>query len=198
MDSAAMIDEATFEQDVRRKVGGVLDAYGFEPASASGFRVRFEKPPAYVEVTYDASRSHEVSIWLRESSDDREPPLELADVLRATDRSAEDIEFAELIQTSDADALSRLLERASRLLRQCAGGLFLTDGRDAFAAARALRSARAAAYTTEVRNRGVLDAADAAWEKKDYGRVHDLLDPIRDSLGEPQRRRLEFAAKKLW
>jgi hypothetical protein len=196
MDSAAMIDEVTFEQVVRRKVGGVLDAYGFEPTSASGFRVRFEKPATYVEVIYDASRSHEVSIWRGESSDDREPPLELADVLRATDCSAEDIEFAELIQTSDADGRSRLLERASRLLRQCAG-LFLTDGRSAFAAARALRSARAAAYTTEVRNRGVLDAADAAWKKKDYGRVHDLLDPIRDSLGEPHRRRLDFAEKKL-
>jgi hypothetical protein len=195
MDSTTMIDEATFADIVRRTVGGALRPYGYEPTTPDGFRARFEKPASFVEVTYDAGRSQEVSIWLGELPADGEPPLELADVLRATDCSPEDVKFVELIQTSDADALGRLLDRAAQMLRECADR-FLGDGRDAFDAARALRSERAAAYTAGLRNREVLKAADAAWEAKDYGRVHDLLNPIRDALGESHRRRLEFAEKK--
>jgi hypothetical protein len=64
-------------------------------------------------------------------------------------------------------------------------------------AARTLRSERAAYYTAQLGSRGLLDEADAAWDEKDYGRVHDLLNPIRDSLGESHRRRLKFAEKRL-
>lgn len=190
-----MIDDGTFADVTRRTLGATLAAYSFGPAIANPFRVRFEKPPSYVEVVYDASRSQEVSIWLGESPN-TEPPLELPDVLRATGCGADDVQFAELIQTSDPDALERLLERASELLRRCASR-FLEDGHDAFLAARTLRSERAADYTAHLRNRGLLDEADAAWDEKDYGRVHDLLIPIRDSLGESHRRRLKFAEKRL-
>lgn len=193
-----MIDETTFERVVRRIIGRTLDAYDYdhEPSGSDAYRVRFERLTSYVEVTYDAARSHEVSIRLGECPAVSEPPLELADVLRATDCNVEDIGSVELIQTSDADALGRLLERAAALLRECAGRA-LGGGHDAFAVARAIRSERAPAYTAELRNRGALAEADAAWKEKDYGRVHDLLNPIRDSLRPSDRRRLEFAEKKL-
>lgn len=191
-----MIDDGTFADVTRRTLGATLAAYSYGPAIADPFRVRFEKPSSYVEVVYDASRSQEVSIWLGESPNSSEPPLELPDVLRATSCDADDVQFAELIQTSDPDALERLLERASELLRRCASR-FLEDGHDAFLAARTLRSERAAYYTAQLRSRGLLDEADAAWDEKDYGRVHDLLNPIRDSLGESHRRRLKFAEKRL-
>lgn len=191
-----MIDEKTFEQVVRGTIGRTLDAYDYAPSSSDAYRVRFERPTSYVEVTYDAGRSHEVSIWLGESPADPEPPLELADVLQATECNAEDIRSVALIQTSDADALDRLLERAAALLRECSGRL-LGNGHDAFVLARAIRSERAAAYTAELRHHGVLAEADAAWRQKEYGRVHDLLSPIRDALGPSERRRLEFAEKKL-
>jgi hypothetical protein len=191
-----MIDERHFASLVHRTLGAALKAYGYNPAGGNAFRVRFEKPSSFVEVTYDAGRSQELSIWLGESPTDPEPPLELADVLRASECDADDIRFAELIQTSDADALERLLGRAADLLRGCASQL-LADGHDAFAAARRLRSERAAEYTAELRNRTVLEAADVAWKQQDYGRVHDLLNPIRDSVGESHRRRLTFAEKRL-
>jgi hypothetical protein len=74
---------------------------------------------------------------------------------------------------------------------------FVAGDRDTFAAARELRSHRAEAYTQNLRGRGVLETADAAWGERDYGRVHDLLNPIRESLDRVHRRRLEFAEKKL-
>lgn len=196
MDAGTMIDEANFADVVCRIMGGAVTPYGYELANAGGFRVRFEKPRSYVAVTYDASRSHEVSIRLGELPEDAEPPLELADVLRSTHCGVEDVGFAELIQTSEVEALSRLLERASQLLVEFAPQLL--DGQpDAFVAARALRSERAAAYTAELRNTAVLEDADSAWDRKEYGRVHDLLNPIKDALDELHRRRLEFAERRL-
>jgi hypothetical protein len=191
-----MIDERHFAALVQRTLGAALDAYGYKPAGVDAFRVLFQKPSSFVEVTYDAARSQEVSIWFGELPTAPEPPLELADVLRVSDCDADDIRSAELIQTSDADALERLLDRVVNLLRGCANQ-FLADGHDAFAAARRLRSERAAEYTAELRNRTIVKAADVAWTTKDYGRVHDLLNPIRDSLGESHRRRLTFAEKRL-
>jgi hypothetical protein len=149
-----------------------------------------------VAVTYDAPRSHEVSIWLGELREDPEPPLELADALRPTDCDAEDLRFAELIQTSDVETLSRLLEQASELLRAFAYQLL--EGRhEAFVAARTMRSERAAAYTAELTSASVLEEADAAWARKEYSRVHDLLHPIKDTLDDYHRRRLEFAEKRI-
>jgi len=85
---------------------------------------------------------------------------------------------------------------AAQLLSGC-GRPFLRGDPSAFARARALRSERARAYTGELQLRGVLEAARAAWEERDYGRVHDLLNPLRDSLDEVHRRRLAFAQKRL-
>lgn len=190
-----MIDERGFEEVACQTVGSVLGAYGYMLVAATDFRVRFERPTSYVEVTYDASRSNEVSIWLDELPAHTEPPLELADVLRATDCGSNDIRFAELIQTTDAVALRRLLARAAQLVRDCATP-FLDDGRESFDTARELRSRRAAAYTARMRNRPVFEAADAAWAEKEYDRVYDLLNPIRSSIDEPHLRRLEFAERK--
>lgn len=191
-----MIDERTFVDIAGATLGAALEPHGYQQTNVDGFRVRYEKPASYLEVTYDAARSHEVSIWLADSQGASEPPLELSDALRVTDCSPEDVRFVELIQTSDADVLGRLMERVSAVLRRCASG-FLEGRRDAYTAARRLRSERAALYTAELHNRGALEAADAAWTEKDYGRVHDLLNPIRDSLDESHRRRLTFAEKRL-
>jgi hypothetical protein len=191
-----MVDDATFLRVVCSTVGEMLEPFGYELRRTEEFRVRFERLSSFVEVAYDGQRSHEASIWLSEIPAAPEPPLELADVLRTTTCVEEEIRTVEVIQTSDSAALSRLLTQAAELLLRSAS-LFLEGRPDEFAAARTIRGRRAAAYTEELRHRGVVDAANAAWERGEYGRVHDLLNPIRDSLPEPHRRRLKFAEQNL-
>jgi hypothetical protein len=195
MDTRAMITESSFADAVDRTIGAMLADYGYD-AEHDDFRVRFDRSGTFVEVAYDARRSSEVSVWLGQTIFDREPPLELADVLRATECAEADAESVGLLQTRNESALGRLLARAANLLRECASD-FLKGDRQAFATAFAIRSRRAADYTTEIANRPALDAADAAWAGKDYGRVHELLNPIRDTLGEAHRRRLEFVEKRM-
>jgi hypothetical protein len=196
VDAAAMINESTFGDVVRGIIGHALDRYDYDMTVDHGFRVRFENPDAFVEVTYDAPRSNEVSIWIGDPASDREPPLELADALRSTECDPNDAESVALMQTTDPAVLTRFLERAAALLCDCAADLLAGD-HQAFAEACRRRSRRAVIYTSELSDRRVLDAADAAWAVHDYGQVHDLLNPIRDTLGVAHRRRLKFAERKL-
>lgn len=191
-----MISTSDFERMVHRSLGELLLANGYQLGDASPYRVRYERDAAFIDVEYDASRSRELTIWLGEAGGTNEPPLELPDVLRATPCGEDAIEQIARSQTGDAAFLERLLGDTRGLLVEC-GEPFLRGDASAFVAARRIRSQRARAYTAELRNRGVFDAADAAWQDKHYGRVHDLLNPIRDSLDEPHRRRLEFAEKRL-
>lgn len=190
-----MIDESTFSNKVRRTFGDLLAEFGYEASRADGYSIRFERTPTFVELDYDAQRSHEVSIWLSDG-DELEPPLELVDALRATECEPKDVEGVALMQTDSPADLDVLLQRAAQALRDC-GSDFVAGDTNAFAAARELRSQRAESYTVNLQNRSALAAADDAWAAKDYGRVHDLLNPIRDSLGSSYQRRLEFAEKKL-
>jgi hypothetical protein len=188
-----MIDSATLSDIVHGAFDPLMDNVGFAHVPSGPYSIRFERAPIFLQVDYDV-RSHEVPIWIGDG-DDAEPPLELTDALRAVGVNATDL-VAASIQTSDPVALARMLRRASELVRAyCAP--FLQGSRDAFEAARRLRSQRAKAYTEDIRDSHALAAADDAWAKKEYGAVHDLLNPIRDRLDASHRRRLEFAQKHL-
>lgn len=190
-----MIDESTFLSEVRHRFGRVLSQHGYRLVASAGYSVRFGKHLNFVEVDYDAHRSTEVSIWVGDDNE-AEPPLELVDALRATGCGPQALQGLDLMQTSDPDELGRMLRRACRMLVEC-GESFVAGDPSAFRAARALRSQRAKDYTRETRNRSTLERADVAWSDRDYGQVHDLLNPIRDSLDSKYRRRLEFAGKRL-
>lgn len=192
----AMISTADFERMVHTALSGLLAASGFRLGDASPYRVRYDCDATFVDVDYDASRSRELTIWLGDAARGNEPPLELPDALRATSCGAEAIEQIARSQTEDAAVLAQILTGARDLLAEF-GAPFLRGDASAFTTARRVRSQRARTHTAELRDRGVYEAADTAWVDKDYGRVHDLLDPIRDSLDESHTRRLEFAEKRL-
>lgn len=191
-----MISAAEFEQMVEASVGDLLTADGFRRGENAPFRARFERGTLFVDVEYETTRSRELTIWLGDADRRGEPPLTLNDALRATDCDEEARERIARSQTGDTTFLERLLYDARDLLSRF-GQPFLHGDESAFARARGIRSERARAYTTELQDRPVLEAADTAWQAKDYGRVHDLLNSIRDSLDESQQRRLKFAEKRL-
>jgi hypothetical protein len=195
MAPTAMITAARFIEAVRRAFAYLTEEFGFRLGEPGDYVVRFERDAVYLSVDYDAGRSHEITVWVGDANAD-EPPLELADVLRAADAAPADIASVELMQTGDPKVAERLLEHAADLLH-FHGRPFLEGRPEAFAQARSLRSRRAAEYTKDVRSRHVLEAADEAWAQKDFARVHDLLNPIRDSLDNTHLRRLMFVEGRL-
>jgi hypothetical protein len=190
-----MISAADFNGLVESSFGETLTAHGFHVDQEWPYRIRYRRGDVFVDADYDASRSRELTVWVGRDDEDDEPPLALPDVLRATTCDLESIDRAARTQTGDPAFLAELLAEAGDLLARF-GQPFLQGARPAFLAARRLRSERARAYTAELRTRGALEAADAAWNGKDYDKVRELLDPIRESLDESHLRRLVFAEKQ--
>jgi hypothetical protein len=189
-----LISQSSFVAKAREFFNPLMSAFGFDERAESGYSVRFEKSPLFVELRYDP-RSRELVVWIGDGYED-EPPFELADLLRASGAPPEAIASVELMQPSEEPTLTRMLDHASQLLEAHGAG-FLTDEEGAFGRARRVRSDRAERYTALVRSKARVAAADRAWRDKDYGRVHDLLNPIRDALDQEHLRRLAFAEKHL-
>jgi hypothetical protein len=195
----------TFSSKVIDTFDPMLAKRGFRLATQNASAVRFENLPMFVEVTHHPGR-RELDVWVGDVRS-LEPPFELADVLRAAGGSSEAIESVAVMRTDDDSVLSGFLDRGARLLDAHADALLRGD-EAALDEARRLRSTRAVEYTRGVQQRSRLNAAclrlesrlsaaEAAWKDGDYGRVHDLLNPVRDSLDQERRRRLAFAEKQL-
>lgn len=191
-----MIDSSSFDAINRNRLAPVLEPHGYKNIGSDGFRTRFESPEFFVDVLYDATRSHEISIVLGPLNAVEALSLELSDALRANGSPEDDVRLVASIQASDDDVLSGIMARVAEVLRRSAR-VFLERRIEPYEEAVRLRSERAATYTSKVMHQPVLEAAETSWAAKDYGRVHDLLNPIRDSLDETHLRRLELAAKRL-
>jgi hypothetical protein len=177
-----------FSAEVIDTFGPVLAKRGFQVTTQSASAIRFENLPMFVEVTHHPG-SKELNVWVGDVRSP-EPPFELADVLRAVGGSSEAIESVALIRTDDDSLLSGFLDRGARLLDAHADALLRGD-EAVFDETRRLRSARAVEYTRRIQHESRLNAArlrlesrlsaaEAAWKDGDYGRVHDLLNPVRD------------------
>lgn len=190
-----MIDVTSFTREAGSAFEFVRSEFGYNLVLSEGYELRYEHGERFVVVAYDAARSHELTLWVGDIGDG-EPPLELADVLRASQCPEDDVDAVALMQTSDEFVLARLLGQAASALRACGSALLKGDA-EAFGGAKRLRSQRAAEYTREINNRGILDEADCAWRARDYPRVRELLAPIRDSLSRTHAKRLEYVETKL-
>ncbi len=194
MDAALMTPD-DFERAVDGNFTGVLAAYGFAVTSATDFSMRFERQEGiFVQVDYDVRRSHELSLWLGRTGCE-ESALALAELLRVTDCPDSVVASVQLIQVESFPALGQELETCSRLLREY-GEPFLRGDSHAFADAASERSSRAHRYTSDAVIAPTLHEADAAWRRGDYGRVRELLTPIRSDLGAAHLRRLQFIERR--
>jgi hypothetical protein len=171
-----------------------LGPWSFRLTEVDYYRVRFTSGRVFVEIQYMPSRAGELNVWTG-MTDQATPPFALPDVLRAAGVPPNGVREASPMQAVDDLVLGRLLHKSAELLIKH-GAPFLAGERDAFQRAEALRSSRAHEYTSRLTNRPILSAADAAWQDKDYPLVRKLLEPIRNELDVPHRRRLDFAARR--
>jgi hypothetical protein len=189
-----MIAAAEFANAVAQHLVPVMSSFGLRIASQSGFSTRFEGQEVFVQVDYDAGRSHELNLWVGQK-ESPEPPFTLADLLRATDCPPDLVSRVDLIQVADAAVLERQLARCTELL-VAYGGPFLQGDPHAFADATALRSENARRYTARMVIGATLEKADSAWRRRDYDLVYALLSPISSDLDLAHRRRLNLAVRR--
>lgn len=191
-----MISPDQFTDLIDRRLGELFGEFGLEEVGGEDFHLRFAGALVFVIVAYEPDRSHELTIWIGRVDDDAEPPLELADALRATDCPPDQIEALTLMQSADPDALERMLDRAGRLIPEYATPFPRGDDA-AFAQAWRIRSDRASLYTNQLATGQVIADADKAWNDGDYLGVYRGLRPIEETLDRTHRRRLEFAQEQI-
>ncbi len=169
----------------------LIDEQGFARAEAGAGTVCFERGDVVVSITREP-RSCEIiaSVGLR---NDRTTWTHVMDIARL-DGAPEPARLGNC-EAASAESARFVLDGLARL--QCEHGADALRGdRADFDRYAAAARARNAAYTANMRLGPALDAADAAWARKDYAAVVALLEPIRVDLGETHSRRLEFARKR--
>lgn len=153
--------------------------------------LRYESNELFVNV-YHGRLSYEIDVEIGRLSDPNQRRYWIADVLGAIlgwkDKSMT------YFQASNQKALRGCIHMIADLVAKhyrpmLAGDLAVLDRVAAYS------SEKNAAYTRQLVEQPVRDAADKAWREKDYVRVRELYGSIRDSLTPVERKRLEYAEK---
>ena len=165
-----------------------------------GFRLVKCEPPTFVRYesnelflnVYHGRLSYEIDVEIGRILDPYQRRYWIADVLGAI-LSWED-KSRTYFQASNQKALRGCIQVIADLvathdLPMLAGDLGVLDRVAAYA------SEKNAAYTRQLVEQPVRDAAHKAWRAKDYVRVRELYGSIRDSLTPVERKRLEYAEK---
>jgi hypothetical protein len=165
-----------------------------EPRDATPYSCEVVSGSVAIAVSYDASRSRELTLSLRQQGQ-VDPPFEIADVLRVTPCPKEEYQRFSLMQTGEPDVLGKLLRAACDSLMRY-GGEFLAGSPVAFERARSDRSRRAAVYTEGINDAPILHAADEAWHRG-MSAVVKRLRPLEARLGDRDKRRLVYALRSV-
>ena len=153
--------------------------------------LRYQSNKLFVNV-YHGRLSYEIDVEIGRLSDPDQRRYWIADVLGAIlgwkDKSMT------YFQASNQKALRGCIQVIADLVAKhyrpmLAGDLSVLDRVAAYG------SEKNAAYTRQLVEQPVRDAAHKAWRAKDYVKVRELYGSIRDSLVPVERKRLEYAEK---
>lgn len=155
--------------------------------------VRYESATMFLNV-YHGRRSYEINLEIGGRDDPVGRSYRLPDVLSAL--LEPDDRRQTFFQASNPQAVRWCVQAVAELVaRYCAQ---LLNGDMATLAQVASHHSEAARdLTRNVVQRPVREAAERAWHAKDYAKVRELYESMGDGLSPLERKRLEYAEKRL-
>lgn len=158
---------------------------GFALVLREETRLRFESPGVFINV-YHGRSSYQVGLEIGRIHDG--DLYSLHELLIAV--APENVEWARC-QTTDPEALERCLTAiADTVDRKCRS--LLAGSREAFEQLQRVVVPMRESATLEAQFGALIDLADRAWERKDFGAAVDLYEKAAGALDETRRRRLEY------
>lgn len=165
-----------------------------------GFRLVSVEPPTFVRyesdavflIVYHGRRSYEVNVEIGQIADPVGHSYRLPDVLRAL--LGHDDKRQTYFQASDLQGVHRCVHAVAELVASHYG-LLLKGDEAVFGRVAAQTAEAARALTKDVVQRPVREAAEKAWHAKNYAKVSELYNSIRDDLSPMERKRLKYADK---
>lgn len=184
--------ELRFVEAVEAAFSFLVEKFGFrlvgtEPPTL----VRYESGTAFLNV-YHGRQSYEINVEVGSIADPAGRSYRLADVLGAI--VGLDDSRRTYFQASNREAVRRCVQQIADLVAKHYGPVVRGEA-DVFDRVAAHTSENSEAYTREVVQRPVREAAEKAWHTKDYAKVQELYASIQDNLTLVEQKRLEYAER---
>jgi hypothetical protein len=171
-----------------------LREHEFTPVQSDPTFVRFESKSTYVNV-YHGRLSFEIGLEIGLQGDrSKEASHSMSEIIRLVEpeKLAEYRDYAACTVTDVAEGVRRL----AALFRRYIDAGILDDG-GFFERLRRSHTAAVDNYWREMDLARVRRELDAAWHAKNYAKVIEVLEPLREHLSSTELRKLEYAKKNL-
>jgi hypothetical protein len=180
-----------FAEEVEKKFS-FLSAHGLKCVQSEPTLVRFESRSAYVNV-YHGRQSFEVGLEIGLlTPSPEETSYSMSEIIRLVEPSKAD-EYRDYA-AHNAEAVVEGVQRLSALLRRYVSAGILDDAR-LFERLGKGREAWSHNYAKEVNLTQARRKLESAWHAKDYAKVVELLNPLRDALTPTELQKLDYAEK---
>lgn len=187
--------------------GPERESLGFKDAVVSSFRfltdmglhlvdekatfVRYESSDVFINI-FHGRASYEINVEIGRIRDINNR-LSIAGIVDwAGAYNAEGFGRHVMFQTNTRDGIQESVPRLASLVKKYAVPLLRNED-SAWGKALQLQAHRWNEYINEVNMTAMREKADAAWRKKDYVRVVELYDAVRQNLTEVEAKKLAYA-----
>ena len=181
-----------FAEAVQSALEIVALDHGLGMVEAGPTRVRYESGLMFLNI-YHGRQSYEIGVEVGLLADEQGCKFGLPDVLAAL--LGRDHGCRTYFQASKKDALMKCVEQIAALIEQHYGPVLAGD-RNTWEQIAAVTAEHDAAYTKEVVQQPIREAANEAWREQDYQKVRELYGSIRQDLTPVERKRLTYAEKQ--
>lgn len=181
----------TFELEVKNAFDPIAERYHMKCESGAD-SVIYKNETVSLALGYDSKRTFEIQVILGRVSDRgaRERLVGLELILK--DKGVEDAAWVSGLQVGDGKDLRPVLIRLAALL-DAHGSEYLEGRPEAYARAAGILADGREQYALRQRLLTARAEADQAWDRREYSKVVDSLEPLEAHLSEAEKLRLGIA-----
>jgi hypothetical protein len=183
----------SFAEIARAALAPTLAQYLMHESKSSRSSISFASERAEITLSYDSSRSFELSVQLTTRLGHRRTAL-IHEALRAGRYT--DWRHFDGIAASDLHILASILEEVRDVLQQDCEGFLLGSEVDFFRVEQ-LRRQWSAENSSAKENDKIRIEADAAWVQKDFQKFLYLVSSLPGTLSSSEKLKVSIARKKL-
>jgi len=173
-----------------------LGSYGLKPKKKEPTFVRYESKKVFLNV-YHGRSSFEIGLELGRR--DRPERYGLGYIIASAGKAAWEAEgfgHGTMFQVSSREGVQQLVPKVAGLLKKY-GEPFLRGDPEFYDELAKANERASSEYTRRQLVERTRKDADTAWAGKQYARVVDLYQPLREDLTEIETKRLAYAEKKV-
>lgn len=186
-----------FKDHVLKSFHFLESGYSFHCVDANELCVRYESDKVFVVVRFDNGRSFELDVEIGQRDilyNGKERLFNMGEVLRL--KGVEKKEGYSFLQASGQSSLENAIDTLSGYLEKYGNDL-LKGNRLTFKSLIDLRLREGEEYAIARDLRFIRHEAEKAWKKRDYRKFVSLYDPIKPYMTGSEKKKLEYAERKL-